>query len=119
MARRSSGRPGIGAYWFEPVVSASAAFATTSSGQPKSGKPWPRLTAPCSTASADMRVKMVVGRLAKRGFILSPPPRAGEGESLEPLDQRHRRGGIALLGGGDEEDIGVARLHRRGLGEVG
>ena len=49
--------PRIGGYWLEPRISASAARATTSSGQPKSGKPWPRLTAPCSRASADMRVE--------------------------------------------------------------
>src|SRR5690606_5857324 len=29
-------------------------------GTSKSGKPWPRLTAPCSCASCDITVKMVV-----------------------------------------------------------
>jgi hypothetical protein len=34
--------------------------------QPKSGKPWPRLTALCSAASADMTVKMVVPTWGRR-----------------------------------------------------
>jgi hypothetical protein len=38
------------------AVTASSSFGS----QSKSGKPWPRLTAPFSAASADMTVKMVV-----------------------------------------------------------
>ncbi len=34
--------------------------------QSKSGKPWPRLTAPCSAASADITVKIVVPTWGRR-----------------------------------------------------
>jgi hypothetical protein len=41
--------------------------ASSSAGsQSKSGKPWPRLTAWCSAARADMTVKMVVPTLGRR-----------------------------------------------------
>jgi hypothetical protein len=45
------------------------AFATASTirgSQPKSGKPWPRFTAPFSAASALMTVKMVVPTFGRR-----------------------------------------------------
>ena len=52
--------PGPGGYWFCPDRSASAAAASISAGPSVSGKPWPRLTAPVRTASADISAKMVV-----------------------------------------------------------
>src|SRR5664279_4772408 len=52
--------PGMGGYWFSPRVIASVTARTSSGSHSKSGKPWPRFTAPCSVASADMKVKMVV-----------------------------------------------------------
>ena len=50
----------MGGYWFSPRVIASVTACTSSGSHSKSGKPWPRFTAPCSVASADMTVKMVV-----------------------------------------------------------
>src|SRR5512133_2835768 len=52
--------PGMGGYWFSPRVIASVTDRTSCGSHSKSGKPWPRFTAPCSVASADMTVKMVV-----------------------------------------------------------
>src|SRR5439155_21019163 len=66
IAWRMRGRPGIGAYWFRSAAIASAAARLTNSGPAKSGKPWPRLTAPCWTASALISVKIVVPKPATR-----------------------------------------------------
>ncbi len=52
--------PAMGAYWLCPALRAATAASLTNSGPSKSGKPWARLTAPCSRASRDMVVKMVV-----------------------------------------------------------
>src|SRR6185312_16783539 len=68
MARRNSGRPRIGGYWFGPSRSALAAVTRIASGPSSSGNPWPRFTAPCSAASADITVKMVVGKFANMGL---------------------------------------------------
>jgi hypothetical protein len=54
-ARRSSAGTGSGRR-----AIASETAATRRGSQSKSGKPWPRLTAPFSAASADITVKMVV-----------------------------------------------------------
>src|SRR3546814_5315380 len=62
-------------YGFHPCLTASAALFSTSSGQPKSGKPWPRFTASSSRERPDMVSKMVVGRLANSGFIRTFPGR--------------------------------------------
>jgi hypothetical protein len=59
-AWRSSGSPSIGGYWLGPSITASAAMRRMSSGPSVSGKPWPRLIARCSWASALITVKMVV-----------------------------------------------------------
>ena len=40
------------AYWFTPPSMAARAAALITSGPSKSGKPWPRLTAPCSSGEA-------------------------------------------------------------------
>src|SRR5215218_212633 len=69
MAARSSGKPIIGGYWFQPSTTASAALRRTSSGPGSSGKPCPRLTAPVSRASRDMTSNTVVGRSARIGFM--------------------------------------------------
>src|ERR1044071_8836675 len=68
-ALRSSGSPIIGGYWFQPLTTASAAFASTSSGNGPSGNPWPRLTASCSRASRDITSNTETGRLAKTEFM--------------------------------------------------
>src|SRR5207253_2478264 len=52
--------PAIGGYWFRPLAIASVTDCTSRGSQSKSGKPWPRFTAPFSVASADITVKMVV-----------------------------------------------------------
>ena len=52
-------------------------FLRTTAGPSVSGKPCPRLTAPCSAASCDMTVKMVVptfGNLVSIWAILSTCP---------------------------------------------
>src|ERR1035437_6554489 len=60
MAARKTGTPAIGGYWFSPCRMALLTTSTKCGSQLKSGKPWPRLTAFFSLASADMTVKMVV-----------------------------------------------------------
>src|ERR1700685_3370258 len=68
MTWRSEANPRMGAYWLGPSLSAWAAAWQIAKGPSLSGKPWPRLTAPWASASADMWVKMVVGRPAKTGL---------------------------------------------------
>ena len=58
---RTSGKPPLGGYWLDRVISASAAARRISSGPCASGKPWPRLIAPVSRARADIFSKMVAG----------------------------------------------------------
>ncbi len=58
-------RPASGGYWLRvgPSASAPSAWAaarTMSAGPSVSGKPWPRLMAPCCAARADITVKIVV-----------------------------------------------------------
>jgi hypothetical protein len=60
MASRSTGTPVMGGYWFRPLTIASVTAFTSRGSQSKSGKPWPRLTAPFSAARPDITVKMVV-----------------------------------------------------------
>src|SRR3990167_4900505 len=52
--------PGMGGYWLCPACMAAVTAFTSSGAHSKSGKPWPRLTALCSVARADITVKMVV-----------------------------------------------------------
>ena len=52
--------PAIGGYWLRPDRIAASTASSSFGSQSKSGKPWPRLTAPCSCASADITVKIVV-----------------------------------------------------------
>src|SRR6218665_3986816 len=59
-AARNGRMPGIGGYWLWPARMASVTVSSKAGSQAKSGKPWPRLTASCSAAKADMTVKMVV-----------------------------------------------------------
>ncbi len=69
MACRSSGTPGPGGYWLpRPCMIASAAARAISGGPSVSGKPWPRLTDPVATASADISAKIVVPSPASRLF---------------------------------------------------
>ena len=66
MALRSSGMPGPGGYWLWPARIAAMAASATTAGPSVSGKPWPRLTAPVSTASADISAKIVVPNPCRR-----------------------------------------------------
>src|SRR3982074_201893 len=60
IASRSDRMPVIGGYWFNPPFIAVATASTSDGSQSKSGKPWPRFTAPFSAAIADITVKIVV-----------------------------------------------------------
>src|ERR1700761_6759122 len=67
MATRNSGTPGPGGYWLPwPASTASAAAWATAGGPSTSGKPWPRLTEPVRTASADISAKIVVPMPVRR-----------------------------------------------------
>ena len=69
IASSSVRSPRAGGYWFAPSAMAWRAAASTASGPSASGKPWPRLSAPVSAASAVMREKIVcppAGRMALR-----------------------------------------------------
>jgi hypothetical protein len=66
IASRSTGTPAIGGYWFSPERIAVFTASSSAGSQSKSGKPWPRLTAPCCAASADITVKMVVPTAGRR-----------------------------------------------------
>src|SRR5262249_13143780 len=69
MACRSSGTPAPGGYWLPwPAMIAAAAASAISRGPSTSGKPWPRLTAPVVTASADISAKIVVPIPASRAL---------------------------------------------------
>src|SRR3990167_7002265 len=65
-AWRSVGMPGMGGYWLCPARMAWCTASIRVGSQSKSGKPWPRFTAPCSAASADMTLKMVVPTWGRR-----------------------------------------------------
>src|SRR5919108_4657317 len=71
MAARSAGTPGSGAYWLRPTRIAACAASRTSAGPSSSGNPWPRLIAPVRSASADISVKIVVPKPARRDAITS------------------------------------------------
>src|SRR5688572_23792421 len=58
--------PAIGGYWFWPGRIAAATASRRRGSHSKSGKPWPRLTAPCCWASADITVKIVVPTEGRR-----------------------------------------------------
>ena len=61
--------PAPGGYWLpRPAMIAAAAASAISRGPSVSGKPWPRLTAPVVTASADISAKIVVPIPASRAF---------------------------------------------------
>src|SRR5215472_9572432 len=102
MAWRRAGWPRVGGYWFGPSSSALAAASRMRSGPSSSGKPCPRLMAPCSVASADITVKMVVPSAPKTGlneadpfiakFQPSPPRTSGS-----PPPQQHDQGLKLLL----------------------
>src|SRR5664279_6479617 len=66
MRSRRSGIPAIGGYWLRPARIAASTASTSFGSQSKSGKPWPRLTAPRSSASADITVKIVVPTFGRR-----------------------------------------------------
>jgi hypothetical protein len=57
------------AYWLCPARMAAAAASITSAGPSSSGKPCPRLIAPVRSASADISVKIVVPKPARREAI--------------------------------------------------
>src|SRR6185369_12228873 len=54
MAARNAGAPQVIAYWLTSASIAALAAPFSSTGQEKSGNPWARLTAPCTTASRVM-----------------------------------------------------------------
>ncbi len=66
MALRNGAIPVIGAYWLWPCCMASCTAWINVGSQSKSGKPWPKLTAPCLAANADITVKMVVPTAGRR-----------------------------------------------------
>src|SRR5690606_33311391 len=76
IASRRAAMPVIGAYWLWPARIARSSASTRRAGTSKSGKPWPRLTAPCSAASCDITVKMVVPTLGSLvpgiAYLLDP-----------------------------------------------
>ena len=51
IASRSGLLPHVMAYWLRSALTASATARLSCGGHAKSGKPWARLTTPCSTAS--------------------------------------------------------------------
>src|SRR6185295_14839688 len=127
--------PIIGGYWFQPSMTASAAFRRTSSGPGSSGKPWPRLTASCSRARRDITSNTESPRLAKTGFIAGRRMRsclgrqaglfpaldaAGEmlvvGKSGVLGDQRGRDRAIARAA--CEHDLLAGRIRQRGRIEL-
>src|SRR5450755_4176957 len=110
--------PVIGGYWFRPARIAASTASTSFGSQSKSGKPWPRLTAPCSRASADITVKIVVptvgNRLSTTGVRATVESRAFTevfGSKLivvgvaghRPLDQRPGQAIGGHLGEGVDE----------------
>src|SRR5690606_38230712 len=89
IACRSDATPVIGAYWLWPARIARSSSSTRRGGTSKSGKPWPRLTAPCSCASCDITVKMVVPTFGSLlGNIDIHPQRIREAGSLRPGPDR-------------------------------
>src|SRR5436190_7875233 len=66
MRSRRTGMPAIGGYWLSPERIAASTASSSRGSQSKSGKPWPRLTAPRSCASADITVKIVVPTVGRR-----------------------------------------------------
>src|SRR6476646_4509277 len=66
MRSRRTGMPAIGGYWLRPDRIAASTASSSFGSQSKSGKPWPRLTAPRSCASADITVKIVVPTVGRR-----------------------------------------------------
>src|SRR4051812_46921412 len=90
MAWRRRGSPGAAAYWLRSAAMAFCAASLMKAGAGKSGKPWPRFTAPCSTASLVISVKMEVPKPSRR--------RAGRGRM--PLLPR----GLDLLRAPDEPE---------------
>ena len=65
-AARSRGTPALAAYWLRSSRMWRAAACLTKSGAGKSGKPCPRFTASCFTASAVISVKIDVPMPAMR-----------------------------------------------------
>src|SRR6187200_2947269 len=66
MRSRRTAMPAIGGYWLRPDRIAASTASSSLGSQSKSGKPWPRLTAPRSCASADITVKIVVPTVGRR-----------------------------------------------------
>ena len=66
MASRSTATPVMGAYWLRPARMWCATRSSSNAGESKSGKPWERLIAPHSLASADIVVNIVVPTSGRR-----------------------------------------------------
>src|SRR5215813_1103179 len=105
--------PSPGGYWLcAPSWMAATAACSTSAGPSVSGNPWPRLTLPVATASADISAKIVVPnpciRATSGSTTVTPAslraPSCGTGSAAgaqlravlggeNHLAQTHRRGG--------------------------
>src|SRR4051794_9637219 len=92
IASRSTGTPASGEYWLCPARIAACAASSSSAGPSSSGNPWPRLTAPVRSASADISVKIVVPKEAIRVAVTR--------RRLLAARIRERRGSAVELRGG-------------------
>src|SRR5688572_32954649 len=94
--------PGPGGYWLCPARIAAMAASAISIGPSVSGKPWPRLTDPVATASADISAKMVVPRPCSRSAsgsrVMAPPWHRGlpaRSRGSHPVDETEQVAGDA------------------------
>src|SRR6266536_5086432 len=95
------------AYWPRPSRIAAIAASLTKSGPSKSGNPWARLMAPCSTASRVISVKMVVPKPSSRRAIMGSGlhlPHRGSGLHLP-----HRGSGLHLPHRGSGSPLAALR----------
>src|SRR5207247_6335313 len=85
MASRIAGDPHVTGYWFTPALMACRAASLTSSGASKSGKPWARLMARCSSARRVIsRITDSVNRETRAGDgLVSMPGSLDLGDPLE------------------------------------
>src|SRR6478735_1589112 len=132
MRSRRTGMPAIGGYWLRPERIATSTASSSFGSQSKSGKPWPRLTAPRSCASADITVKIVVPTVGRRLGTAGVRGRAGsrtftfEGSELvvvgvaghRALDQRPGQPVRRHLGEGVDEIAQVGAALEGDAGDV-
>ena len=111
--RAARARPGPGGYWLRPPRMAATAASSTSGGPSVSGKPCPRLIAPCSAASADIVAKIVVPKGARAGW-----PGARQARAACPQCSLRRAVArlVCLVGVGDVSEL--APHERQGDGRT-